>query len=367
MRRSLKSLILVPLLSFGLACAPQDTTTERGLTQRVLSGDLDQLSETVATDRTTMPQKLSETGLFTQLSTLAAAPGFIPYGVQFPFWSDYAQKSRWVYVADGRITINEDHSWNLPVGSILLKHFELPMPEDSQTSTTRIETRVLLKLESGWDAFTYEWNDQQSDATLVAASGAERDITTVNSAGEPQTVTWNFPRRSECLECHNTAAGPALGFRTRQLNHVSTYNGLVQNQIVAWNRLNMFAKDLTPKLANLPQFPQWPADNSSASLNERARAYLAVNCGICHYPDNDNKAQINLRLDSDLAAAIGQPPLLGSGELENAKIIQPGSPESSMLWVRMSATNYLHMPAISSSQADTQGVELISEWIRDEL
>ena len=37
----------------------------------------------------------------------------------------------------------------------------------------RIETQLLHFTGDGWGAYTYRWNDQQSDAELVPAEGAD--------------------------------------------------------------------------------------------------------------------------------------------------------------------------------------------------
>src|SRR5256885_8979 len=48
-----------------------------------------------------MPARLSQTGAFRDLATLAPADSLIPYDINVSFWSDGAHKQRWVAVPNG--------------------------------------------------------------------------------------------------------------------------------------------------------------------------------------------------------------------------------------------------------------------------
>ena len=83
-------------------------------------------------DRTDqLPTKLSETGLFADLSTLTPA-GVLPYDVNSPLWSDGAHKKRWVAVpGDGtdsnpsldRIYFHRHDKWSFPTGTAFCEAF----------------------------------------------------------------------------------------------------------------------------------------------------------------------------------------------------------------------------------------------------
>src|SRR6185503_5783599 len=95
------------------------------------------------------PALLSQTGVFSDLATLTPAAGVIPFGVSPPLWSDAAEKRRWMIVpSDGtadspqeRIDVSSDDTWKFPVGTVLVKHFELQQPTGSPH---RLETRFLV-------------------------------------------------------------------------------------------------------------------------------------------------------------------------------------------------------------------------------
>ena len=52
--------------------------------------------------------------------------GLIPYEINAPFWSDSADKERWLAVPDGTtISVGADGDFNFPNGTVLAKHFRL--------------------------------------------------------------------------------------------------------------------------------------------------------------------------------------------------------------------------------------------------
>src|SRR5690606_34017710 len=73
------------------------------------------------------PRRLSETGLFTDLRRLTPSKGLQPFEPTVKLWSDGARKRRWVVLPDGgRVTFSKEGEWTFPVGTVTIKHFELP-------------------------------------------------------------------------------------------------------------------------------------------------------------------------------------------------------------------------------------------------
>ena len=97
----------------------------------------------------------------------------------------------------------------------------MEMERGNPKSRRRLETQLLHHHESGiWRGYSFAWNDQQTDATLVPAGGADRVLTVkdARAPGGSRRQTWHFPSRTECLTCHNPWGGPPLAFTMEQLN-----------------------------------------------------------------------------------------------------------------------------------------------------
>ncbi len=172
------------------------------------------------------PHLLSETGAFSDTAALAAAPALIPYEVNAPLWSDGARKQRWISIpnagaADGSdpaIGFSPTGEWYFPLGTVVVKQFDLAIDDRDPTRVRRLETRFLVR---GNDVqlfgLTYRWREDQKDAELLS-DGADEDIAIRTVDGGTLTQRWHYPSRSECMVCHNHTAGGILGVSTRQLN-----------------------------------------------------------------------------------------------------------------------------------------------------
>ena len=77
------------------------------------------------------PALLSQTGVFEDVRALTPSAALIPYDLIAPFWSDGAEKRRWIAVPnDGSrtpatIRVAPDGEWLFPEGTVLVKHFEI--------------------------------------------------------------------------------------------------------------------------------------------------------------------------------------------------------------------------------------------------
>src|SRR3990172_2189114 len=235
----------------------------------------------------TVPTLLSQTGVFTNLTTLTPTPGLIKYDVTSPLWPEGAIKRRWIALpGTSRIDFDVQGNWIFPVGTVLAKHFELPRVGGG---TQRIETRVLVNQVAGWQGYVYRWNAGGTEATLLADT-ENGDFTVPDGAGS-RNVIWYFPSRTNCLECHTAAAGHVLGIRTNQLNRDFAYPARNDNQLRAWNHIGLFDIDI----GNPTQYPALARPNDTAApLAARARAYLEANCANCHQPGGPPSVSIDL-------------------------------------------------------------------------
>jgi uncharacterized repeat protein (TIGR03806 family) len=294
-----------------------------------------------------VPVQLSATGCVVASSPSQAAAGLVPYGVAAPFWSDGAAKERWLALPNGTsISVGADGDFTFPSGTVLMKHFRL--------NGNLVETRLFMRHPDGdWAGYSYEWNAQRTDATLVQGGK------TAAIGGE----TWTFPSGNDCLACHTPAAGFALGLETAQLNHDFTYpaTGRTANQLRTLDNIAMF----TTPLGDPALQPRLPDPFGSAPLAERARAYLHTNCAQCHRASGPTPVTLDLRFSTPLssAAACDAPPQSGDLGIANARVISPGNPDASVLLVRMNRRDAHQMPPLASNTIDTAGVALVRDWI----
>ena len=316
------------------------------------------------------PQALSQTGAFTDLENLVPNAGCIPYDLNVPFWSDAALKDRWMCVPnngthntdDERIGFSANGDWSFPVGTVLMKHFELLTDTSDPTSNIRLETRFIVHGEDGYYGVTYRWNDAGTDAFLLTTG--EDETYTVD--GAPQT--WRYPSRTECQECHTEVAGGALGPITRQLNGDTFYpiTGRTENQLETLNSLGLFNPAINQ--AELAGFldtvlTSSPTEDESLSVAARARSYLDSNCSYCHQPDGV-RANFDARLTTPLTLQnLINGELVESQGIEGEAVIVPGDLSRSIAFHRMSIVGDNAMPPIAKDVVDPAGVDILSRWI----
>jgi uncharacterized repeat protein (TIGR03806 family) len=313
------------------------------------------------------PQTLGTTGLFSDLADLSPAPGVLPYSVNLPFWSDFADKRRWFAMPDttSRMTWAKEGTWTFPEGTVWVKHFDLETTRGNPETRKRIETRMLVRNQDGVYGVSYRWNEAQNEANLVAEGGEDFPLS-ITENGVARTQVWHIPSRSECNACHNEAAGYSLSFNTRQLNLPGAIHGFTGNQVQLLRDGGFF--DNLPESVNvLPRHVR--PDETNHSLEARARSYLAVNCDFCHRPGGTAPTQWDARAQTTLAGTG-----LIDGEVTNNggdpanKLIVPGSPAHSVVWNRVATANgFTRMPPIASNELDPTGIALLNAWITDSL
>src|SRR5262245_43318012 len=175
-----------------------------------------------------------------------------------------------------------------------------------------------------WRAYTYAWRDDQSDADLVPADGAEKEL-----QNGKQTLVWQFHSRSQCMSCHSNQSEYALAFLPEQLNRPGPDG---RNQLVALTeagyiqRAGKDGKSLPPfdtASAAKEKRVADPADEAQP-LEARARGYLHTNCGHCHSEHGGGSVPLRLQFPVPVAEmkAVGVRPTRGDFSLPDAAIIK---------------------------------------------
>jgi glucose/arabinose dehydrogenase len=319
------------------------------------------------TNGTPLPPTLAATGIFTNLATLAVAPGIVPYDLNVSFWSDNAIKTRWFSVPNTNLTIgfNPDGNWTFPTGTVWIKHFDLEMTNGVPASRQRLETRVLVRNTNGVYGVTYRWGGSTTNAALVGEGGLDESFTLDDGTGVARTQVWHYPSQIECLQCHTALGGYGLGMNTAQFNKDYNYNGTVTNELLALSQAAYFNTNVTGvrfmrALA--------PLTNTAVSLEYRVRSYLAANCVQCHQPGGSALGLWDARITTPTTSAglVKGPLVANEGDLNN-QLLVPGSLASSMMLTRISSPGGLRMPPLASNLLDTNAINLLSAWITNDL
>jgi uncharacterized repeat protein (TIGR03806 family) len=309
------------------------------------------------------PKRLSETDIFASLKKQEISADYQPYELNAPFWSDNANKSRYFSLPPGeKLGYRDDGTWELPVGARVVKHFQHGVSR-RRGAKQPIETRLIIRTETGWEAATYVWNRNGDEAELMP-QGKQFELWQPNSKpakGEQKWVrtTWHSPSSSECASCHTDAAGYVLGMNTAQLNRTLD-NG--ENQIQYWQKLGLIdieGVDLTTAQQYCSPF------DDTQPLASRARVLLEVNCAMCHRPNGPGNANIDLRYATEIGntGTIDQLPAQTNLGITDGKIIAPGMPNKSLLLHRMETLGQGRMPTIGSNVVDEKAVKLLRQWI----
>jgi mono/diheme cytochrome c family protein len=240
------------------------------------------------------------TFLFPKLSDYKQAT--VSYTVPTPLFSDYTDKERMISIPfNKKIIITGNGLPQFPDGTILFKTFS--------KQGIKIETRVLLKTASGWEAGTYIWNEAQQDAYL-------------SKGREKRTNGYIIPSGKQCHSCHGKDIQP-IGFKARNIYH--QLPSLVQAGILE-----------APDISTLSPLPDW--QDTTITLQKRARAYLDMNCAHCHNPTGMcNKSDLRLAYEAHLDPTYKQRIL---------KYMQNG-----------------RMPLLGTHMIHKEGVALIADYI----
>jgi len=310
---------------------------------------------------------LSDYNLFVGASAQTPNVGVHPFALRQPLFTDYAHKFRFFYMPAGsKAQYSETEVFDLPVGSVLVKTFAYPADFRKPAENIRlVETRLLIHQKSGWNAWAYVWNEDQSDAVLKVA-GKSFPVSWIDSAGETQNITYGVPNKNQCKGCHILAKKfTPIGPKARNLNFEFGYPGGEENQMAYWLRNELLTG--APPLDKIPTVAA--LEDTSASLDKRARAYLDINCAHCHRLEGPaSTSGLFLTYSETNQAALGyrkRPVAAGRGSGDLHFDIVPGDPDTSILIFRMASTDPgIMMPELGRSVVHSEGVALLRAWIK---
>lgn len=292
-------------------------------------------------------EKLSAYGLFADMTTRAPAAGLTGYDLINPLFSDHAQKNRLVYLPSGQAAEWRDTEvFAFPVGTVLVKSFSYP-------ETGVLETRLLIHKSNGWQGYPYVWNEDRTEA-IYSPVGAKLSIETEVHSGRFQKIDYSVPNQNQCKTCHQSGDKIVpIGPKARNLG---------TKQVQDWRHIGLLQESLF-EVASVPSIVQNEGD-----LASRARAYLDINCAHCHKSDgaaSNSGLWLGWSEPSAVRLGIGKhPTAAGRGAGLLTRVIEPGSPQTSILAYRMaSAQAGIAMPELGRTLIDEEGVALVDQWI----
>ncbi|WAC20738.1 PQQ-dependent sugar dehydrogenase [Luteolibacter sp. SL250] len=302
------------------------------------------------------PRLLSQTGAFTDTAALVPSPALLPYAVNSPLWTDGAAKQRWISLPSGaeKVRYREQGEWDFPVGTVLVKHFALPVDDRDPTKVKPVETRFFVHGEGGhYYGVTYRWNEAGTDAELISKR-ENRRFQITGKDGKKRSQTWTFPSRSDCFTCHTPEAGSVLGLRSHQFS---------PEQLESWNRLGHFGESFGKRDPHTLVRAVDPHD-PHASLDDRVKSYLDANCAHCHHPGgvaaNFDATYTRPLSAQKLVRGMVNRPFTGAQD----RVVAAGDLPHSVLAARMGVTGDKQMPPLGKNVVDRKAVALVEDWIR---
>lgn len=276
-------------------------------------------------------------------SNLSPSEGFELLELSAVLFTDYSHKQRLVKIPKGtQMTKSSDETINFPNGTILTKTFFYYNDERDTASGKRIvETRLEVKENDVWNAATYIWNQNQTDA-ILALDGLDTPISWIDENGIDRSTIYHIPTENECMTCHqlNSAMTP-LGPTLLNLNRNVERNGNTLNQITHLQNLGFLNQFSVDQIGRMVDY-----NDLNASLEDRGRAYLAMNCAHCHNPngwEGATEREFDFRYET---------PINDVGiRYEEEKIKR--------------AIQDQEMPLIGTTMLDDEGIELLIEFLEN--
>lgn len=291
-------------------------------------------------------QHLSETGYFSDPTTLTEAADLQTFEPSHVLWSDGAEKRRFIRLPPGtRIDTSDMDHWQFPVGTKLWKEFSL--------NGVRLETRLVERYGTGPDDVwfgAFVWTADQKDAVFA-----------VDGANDINGTAHDAPAAKQCSLCHRGDAGRVLGFSALQLSHDSPA-GLTLARL---RDAGLLTNPPAPGVSYAA-----PGDATTAAV----LGYFHANCGHCHnpngaaWPDTDMVMRLGVNEHDPTTTAIwkslvGKPLLYWRHPPYTTRVV-PGDPTMSAVVARMGLRGSRdQMPPLATELTDPAGLDLVTRWV----
>ena len=266
------------------------------------------------------------------------------YSLTTKLYTDYAYKLRSISIPDGtQMVYNGEGLLSFPDNTILTKTFYYFNDErDPSLGKKIIETRVLIKQNGSWEMGNYLWNDEQTDA-ILSLEGPVVPVNWIDNVGANRSVDYRVPIMHNCIQCHdNGGMNKPIGPKVRAMNFVHNGTNLIQN----FKDIGLLSG--APDIAQIETLPTWSDD--SFTLEERARAYMDINCAHCHQPNGLHDSNMGVRPDLRYETTFNDSNIEGfKADIRNRVNTPPAFGPS--------------MPLVGITELHVEGVQLIQDYI----
>jgi len=295
---------------------------------------------------TSIPSRLSETGLFTSLQPLRPREGFAAVTLNAPPWQPGVTTHLYVSLpAHGVLGVDGEGEFDFPDGAVVMQHHLLA------SSGAPFETQVLWFVAPRTArAGAYRWEEDGRDARLVE----DGEVGTL--PGE-DARRWFSPGREFSLDVDQVVMGFRSPLNVRQVQR--------DGQLQDWVRRGWLEPAWKGKAwSSVPRLTSW--SDTGASLEARVRSYLDANCAVCHRPGGLSRGLFDARFQTPLAEQGLLDGTLASGDLgiAGARVVVPGHPERSILLERLKRRDAARMPPIQLHDEGSPLLPVLEDWIR---
>ena len=319
------------------------------------------------------PEKLSDWNLFIgKLSELKPNKRVIPYKLNTPLFSDYTNKTRFIWMPEGKsANFKKDDVFDFPIGTIFSKTFSFDDIHFNYTEQSKkqnlIETRLLIHTKTGWVALPYIWDEEMKDAKLEITGGRKQFERIDKISNKKELIDFRIPNTNQCSGCHSSDKQiTPIGPKARNLDNVLKYDNSEENQLDHWSKIGYLKNyNSTIKQESMVDI------SSKGNLNSMARSYLEINCAHCHNPKgpaNHTGLYFYFSETDPIKLGICKTPVAAGKGAGNLKYdIYPGKPSESILYFRMNSLEPdIMMPEIGKTSLHKEGLFLIKKWIESE-
>jgi hypothetical protein len=296
------------------------------------------------------------TGLYENHDSAQRAKTAIAYKPGLTFWSDGAEKNRYLYIPpSAKIDTSSMDAWKFPVGTKAWKEFRV--------DGALVETRFLWKqAEATWAEAAYIWDAGAKNAVLT-----DRETPTLLAGG------YEIPSLKSCRKCHGGGGDELLGVEAIALA-LSTAEGVTLTSLAAAGSLS------APPAKTTITLPEDATGKAAAALG-----FMHVNCGMaCHSSRGlSGFTQLHTRLRAEefwpapngplatvettdaYVSGVNQDVILATyaQSFPGTKLITPGYSAKSLAWLTAHLRGTHQMPPIVSHKVDDAGTQTLADWI----